>query len=111
VGAPLRATVPIHAPPGWHLYGTEAERVRALPGADRSLGLGLCAAMVRFAVQSEYAHTVEDVLARRWRAIFLDARQAARMAGNVAAILREEGVTDPRTDDFLALAERYATGL
>jgi len=111
VGAPLRATVPIHAPPGWHLYGAEAERVRALPGADRSLGLGLCAAMVRFAVQSEYAHTVEDVLARRWRAIFLDARQAARMAGDVAAILREEGVADPRTDDFLALAERYASGL
>ena len=34
--------------------------------------------------------------------------QAARMAGSVAAILREEGIADPRTDDFLALAHRYA---
>jgi len=107
VGAPLRASVPIHAAPGWHLYGTEAERVRALPGADQSLGLGLQAAMVRFAVRCEHALTVEDVLARRWRALFLDAAQAARMAGTVASILREEGVSDPRTDDFLALAERY----
>ena len=111
VGAPLRATVPMHAPPGWHLYGAEADRVRALPGAEQRLGLGLCAAMVRFAVRCEYAHTVEDVLARRWRALFLDARLAAGMAGAVAALLREEGVAEPRTDDFLALAERYATGL
>lgn len=108
VGAPTSASVPIHAPPGWHLYGAEAERVRDLPGADQILGLGLCAAMVRFAARSEYALTVEDVLARRWRALFLDAAQSARMAGAVAAILREEGVADPRTDDFMDLAERYA---
>ncbi|WP_322469523.1 glycerol-3-phosphate dehydrogenase/oxidase [Hydrogenophaga sp. SNF1] len=108
VGAPVRASVPIHAAPGWHLYGTEAERVRGLPGADQALGLGLHAAMVRFAVRCEHALTVEDVLARRWRALFLDATQAARMAGSVAAILREEGIADPRTDDFLALARRYA---
>ena len=108
VGAPVRASVPIHAAPGWHLYGTEAERVRGLPGADQALGLGLHAAMVRFAVRCEHALTVEDVLARRWRALFLDAIQAARMAGSVAAILRDEGIADPRTDDFLALAHRYA---
>jgi glycerol-3-phosphate dehydrogenase len=111
VGAPARATVPLHAPPGWHLYGLEAEHVRALPGADQQLGMGLCAAMVRFAVRREYAHTVEDVLARRWRALFLDARPAAAMAGAVAAILREEGVAETRTGEFVALAERYATGL
>ncbi|NIM43281.1 MAG: FAD-dependent oxidoreductase [Hydrogenophaga sp.] len=108
VGAPGSASVPIHTAPGWHLYGTEAQRIQALPGADRALGMGLCAAMVRFAVRSEHALTVEDVLARRWRALFLDATQAGHMAADVAAILREEGVTDPRTDDFLALARCYA---
>ncbi|MCY1382012.1 hypothetical protein D9M69_699880 [compost metagenome] len=64
--------------------------------------------MVRFAVRCEHALTVEDVLARRWRALFLDAAQAARMAKGVADILREEGVADPRTDGFLDLARRYA---
>ncbi|HSX94329.1 MAG TPA: glycerol-3-phosphate dehydrogenase/oxidase [Hydrogenophaga sp.] len=108
VGAPASASVPIHAAPGWHLYGTEAQQIQALPGADRILGLGLCAAMVRFAVRCEYALTVEDVLARRWRALFLDAVQAGRMAAEVADILREEGVSDPRTDDFMDLSRRYA---
>ncbi|MBL0945492.1 MAG: glycerol-3-phosphate dehydrogenase/oxidase [Hydrogenophaga sp.] len=108
VGAPPSASVPIHAAPGWHLYGAEAERVRALPGADRHLGMGLCVAMVRFAARHEYALTVEDVLARRWRALFLDAAEAARMAPEVAQVMREEGVAEPRLDDFLALAQRYA---
>jgi glycerol-3-phosphate dehydrogenase len=108
VGAPASASVPIHAAPGWHLYGAEADEVRALPGADQALGLGLTAAMVRFAVRKEYALTVEDVLARRWRALFLDAAQAIQMAPAVASILREEGVADPRADDFLCLAQRYA---
>ncbi|MCM3562959.1 glycerol-3-phosphate dehydrogenase/oxidase [Hydrogenophaga intermedia] len=108
VGAPASASVPIHAAPGWHLYGAEADEVRALPGADQALGLGLTAAMVRFAVRKEYALTVEDVLARRWRALFLDAAQAMQMAPAVASILREEGVADPRADDFLCLAQRYA---
>lgn len=109
LGAPAGASVPIHAAPGWHLYGTEADQVRALPGADQALGLGLTAAMVRFAVRNEFALTVEDVLARRWRALFLDAARAECMAAAVAPILREEGVVDPRTDEFLSLARRYAT--
>src|SRR5690606_11016092 len=108
VGTPASASVPIHAAPGWHLYGAEADHVRALPGADQALGLGLCAAMVRFAVRSEFAITVEDVLARRWRALFLHAARAAEMAAAVASILIEEGVADPRTDEFLDLARRYA---
>ena len=43
--------------------------------------------MVRFAARSEYARTVEDVLARRWRLLFLDARLAGSLAGEVGAIL------------------------
>ena len=33
---------------------------------------------------------------------------AAEMAAAVASILIEEGVVDPRMDDFLGLARRYA---
>ena len=63
--------------------------------------------MVRHAVRAEWACCVEDVLARRWRALFLDAREAARMAPAVAAILIEEGVAQPDLQGFLALCRQY----
>jgi glycerol-3-phosphate dehydrogenase len=97
VGAPQRATVPITAPPGEHLYGEEASMLGELPGADRWLWRdaesgqgGLSEAMVRFAVRHEMAQSVEDVLARRCRLLFLDAAEAGRQAAAVAMILAEE---------------------
>jgi glycerol-3-phosphate dehydrogenase len=92
VGAPLAAAAadPMTAVPGLHLYGTEAPAVAALPGVDRELLPGLTEAMVRFAVRHEYARTVEDVLARRSRWLFLDAAAAASVADDVAAVLAEE---------------------
>jgi len=92
VGAtpPAAATVPLSAPPGLHLYGSEAAAVAALPGAGRDLLPGLTEAMVRFAVRREFARGVEDVLARRTRWLFLDAAAAASVADDVAAIVAEE---------------------
>lgn len=108
VGASASAAkVPLEAAPGWHLYGSEEPLVRACPGADRILGMGLTEAMVRFAARHEYAWTVEDVLARRWRALFLDARQALAMAPTVAQILQEETGLDPRQAEFEALCRQY----
>jgi len=108
VGASASAAkVPLEAAPGWHLYGSEEPLVRACPGADRLLGMGLTEAMVRFAARHEYAWTVEDVLARRWRALFLDARQALAMAPTVAQILQEETGSDPRQAEFEALCRQY----
>ena len=52
--------------------------------------MGLTEAMVRFAVRYEAARTVEDVLARRSRILFLDAQLAAALAEEVAAIVAEE---------------------
>jgi glycerol-3-phosphate dehydrogenase len=87
-------------PPGEHLYGSEAAALRALPGAENWLWRapagpapgprGLSEAMVRFAARHEMARTVEDVLARRSRLLFLDAAEAARQARAVAEILAEE---------------------
>ena len=108
VGASASAAkVPLEAAPGWHLYGSEEPLVRACPGADRILGMGLTEAMVRFAARHEYAWTVEDVLARRWRALFLDVRQALAMAPTVAQILLEETGSDPRQAEFEALCRQY----
>ena len=90
VGAPTHAEHSLTGPPGLHLYGTEAPIVQALPGADREIAPGLSEAMVRFAARFEYARTVEDVLARRTRWLFLDARIAIAAADRVAGILSEE---------------------
>ena len=48
------------------------------------------AAEVVWAVRHEMARTVEDVLARRLRLLFLDARNAMAAAPVVAAIMRKE---------------------
>ncbi|XAH24288.1 glycerol-3-phosphate dehydrogenase/oxidase [Xylophilus sp. GW821-FHT01B05] len=111
VGAPLPSQVQhrISDAPGLHTYGVEAAAVAALPGADVELAPGLTEAMVRFAVRHEYARTVEDVLARRSRLLFLDAALALSLAPRVAALLQEEGLADPATADFEVLAQQYAT--
>jgi glycerol-3-phosphate dehydrogenase len=111
VGAdPRRGPIrPLADPPGPHLYGSDAGALEALPGARRTIGEGLTEAMVRFAARHEWARTVEDVLARRSRLLFLDAAAAAAAAPEVARVLREETDVDPRLDAFLALARRYGT--
>ncbi|MEK9951313.1 MAG: glycerol-3-phosphate dehydrogenase C-terminal domain-containing protein, partial [Curvibacter sp.] len=83
----------------------EASVLAGLPGAGEELAPGLTAAMVRFAAKHEYALTVEDVLARRSRILFLDAALAADLAPAVAVLLREETGRDPGLAAFLALAQ------
>ena len=104
---PAAGRRPISEPQGLHSYGSEQGAVRELPGATRLLGAGLTEAMVRFAARREYARTVEDMLARRWRLLFLDAALAASLAPQVAAILQEETGADPRVADFQALCRLY----
>jgi len=113
VGAPPLGTAPVSLTdlPGPHLYGAEAAALAALPGADTMLLPGFSEAMVRFAARHELARSVEDVLARRSRWLFLDARRAAEAAGRVAAILQEELGADfnpaASAAEFTAVAARY----
>lgn len=74
------------------VFGAEREAVDSLPGAGERVqdGLDLTAAEVRFAVRHELARTVEDVLARRHRALFVDAALAVAAAPRVAALMAEE---------------------
>ena len=111
VGAPVHGEHSLTEPPGLHLYGTEAPIVLALPGAAREIAPGLTEAMVRFAARFEYARTVEDVLARRSRWLFLDARIAISAADRVAGILSEElgecFNADASANAFRELANQY----
>lgn len=95
--------------PGLHLYGSDAGVVTSLEGAGDVLGGGLLASMVRFAARYEYARTVEDVLARRSRLLFLDAALAADIAPAVAQLLWAENGIDPQCEAFLALCKQYQT--
>jgi len=111
VGAPASgaATTRISEAPGAHLYGSERGLLETLPGASRMLAPHVSEAMVRFAVRHEYARTVEDVLARRSRLLFLDARAAALAAPGVADVMADELRRPVPVDEFLALAQRYVT--
>ncbi len=79
----------------WY-YGSDATRVEELVVADPDLAAPLhpkfthIQAEVVWAVRHEMARTVEDVLARRLRVLFLDARAAIQMAPKVAEIMAWE---------------------
>ncbi len=69
-------------------------------------------AEVIWAVRHEMARTVEDVLARRVRALFLDAQAAIDMAAAVAALLAAELNRDfewekQQVDVFIGVAKGY----
>ena len=89
-------------------YGDEASWVDTTTGHDVWITPELSEAMVRFAARYEYALTVEDVLARRTRILFLDAKLAARIAPRVAELLQEEAEIDPQLEQFMSLAAQYA---
>jgi glycerol-3-phosphate dehydrogenase len=77
-------------------YGSDAPAIRKLaeerPALDRPLDsqLPYIEAEVVWAARREMARTVEDILARRTRALFLNAQAAVRMAPRVAELLAEE---------------------
>ncbi|RTL29101.1 MAG: FAD-dependent oxidoreductase, partial [Rhodocyclaceae bacterium] len=99
--------------PSDDVFGTDRPAVDALPGAGRQLhpALSLSEAEVRFAAREEQARDVEDVLARRHRALFVDATAASEAAPAVAAILAEELDWDTeRTREMTEAFHRLAEG-
>jgi glycerol-3-phosphate dehydrogenase len=120
VRLPLVGAAPgrsLSEPPGEHLYGSEAALLRSLPGADHWLWrdgdsgqAGLSEAMVRFALRYEMARSIEDVLARRSRLLFLDAARAAQLIEPVAELIESElgrPVDAPQRQAFADLAQHY----
>ncbi|WP_321995530.1 glycerol-3-phosphate dehydrogenase/oxidase [Draconibacterium orientale] len=79
-----------------YVYGSDIEKINMLVKEEGKYDVLLHPdytfreAHVVWAAREEMAQTVEDVLARRVRALFLDARAAIEMAPRVAAILAKE---------------------
>jgi glycerol-3-phosphate dehydrogenase len=79
-----------------HYYGSDRVALRKLIDYDMELGeklhdrLPYLKASVVWAVRSEMAMTVEDVLSRRTRAILLDAKASVEIAPVVAKLMAKE---------------------
>jgi glycerol-3-phosphate dehydrogenase len=100
------------------VYGSDAAHIRALQESSPELALELnpalpyLAAEVVWAAREEMALTVEDVLARRTRALFLNAGAAIAMAESVARLLaaelgRDQAWVAAQISQFHTLAEQY----
>lgn len=100
------------------LYGSDAARINAMmsdrPELKRRLhsDFPFTAAEVVWGVHHEMARTVEDILARRLRILFINAHTALQMAPAVAAILaselkRDQTWVQDQIKQFSSLAHRY----
>jgi glycerol-3-phosphate dehydrogenase len=102
----------------WDVYGSDAALVRKLaaenPGWDERLhpNLPYHICEVIWAVRNEWARTIEDVLARRTRALLLDARASQEIAPRVAELMalelgRDEAWQRAQVVEYRSLAEGY----
>jgi len=100
------------------VYGSDAPAVKLLARENAAWKetlddrLPYIGAEVVWATRHEMARTVEDVLARRMRALFLDARAAIDMAPAVARLMAAELKKDNNWEkeqivSFLAVAKNY----
>ena len=98
------------------MYGSDAPLVeQAAAGEPLDAELPYSAAEVVWAVREEMARTVEDVLARRTRALFLNSRAALRMAPRVAHLmageLKQDGAWEAaQLESFRHTARNYLPG-
>lgn len=102
----------------WSDYGDDARLLASLAAETPSWGeqlhprLPYRACEVVWGVRAEWARTVEDVLARRTRALFLDARASMEIAPQVAQLMaaelgRDEEWQKEQVESFCRLAAGY----
>jgi glycerol-3-phosphate dehydrogenase len=99
------------------VYGSDAQSIRKLAQDPRlavqlHTSLPYIAAEVVWAARTEMARSVEDVLARRTRALFLNARAAMAMSEPVGALLaaelgRDDSWVAAQVTEFRTLAQQY----
>jgi glycerol-3-phosphate dehydrogenase len=101
-----------------YIYGSDCDNILMLQKEKKEYGeklhpdLGFTVAEVVWAVRKEMARTVDDVLARRVRILYLDARASITAAPKVAAIMAKELDKDKeweeqQTEDYTKMAQAY----
>ncbi len=100
----------------FYYYGSEAARLTSMMNGNAdtwiSEKLRIHEVQVVWAVEHEMARTLEDVLARRTRALLLDAKESMRIARPVAAIMaivlnKDEHWINEQVKEFTELADQY----
>lgn len=100
------------------IYGSDAKGIKALIQENAELGeklennLPYLRAEVVWAVRNEMARKVEDILARRLRILFLNAKAAIDMAPEVASLMAKELGYDSEWEknqvlEFTGIASKY----
>ena len=101
-----------------YIYGSDQPEIQNLIKEDQSLGeklhprLDFLKAEVVWAARQELARTVDDILARRVRMLFMDSKAAIECAPEVAKILAKELEKDDvwitkQIADFKEIAAHY----
>ena len=120
---PVTSTLLIHgwsqaqetSDPMW-FYGKDKQfinqRMSELPNNWLSHSLPLHEVQVAWAVEHEMARTIEDVLARRTRALLLDAKESLRIAPAVATVMaallnKDQRWIDEQLKDYSSLSKNY----
>jgi glycerol-3-phosphate dehydrogenase len=102
-------------------YGSDAVKIRELAAAQSELStplhpdLSICGAQVVWAVRHEMARTLDDVLARRTRCLFLNVRATLAIAPKVAQLMAHELSRDAswqqrQLDEFKTIAGCFTVG-
>ncbi|MFA8301248.1 MAG: glycerol-3-phosphate dehydrogenase/oxidase [Hyphomicrobiales bacterium] len=102
-----------------YFYGSDISHIKLMATEDDEFekklhkDLDYINAQVIWAVREEMARTVDDVLARRLRALFLDARAAIEAAPKVAEIMAKELNKDEvwihqQVEKFKSIAKGYS---
>jgi glycerol-3-phosphate dehydrogenase len=101
-----------------YVYGSDAEKINLVMEEDEGnatllhSGYSFTVAHIIWAVREEMAESLEDVLARRVRLLFLDAKAAIEIAPKVASVMAKE-LNKPKeweeqqVIDFTELAKCY----
>jgi len=100
-----------------YFYGTDKEGILELAKSEKleglvSKSLKIIAAQVVWATRYEMAKTVEDVLARRTRSLFLNAKESVAIAPRVASLMANELGYDKtwevaQIEEFKEIAKNY----
>ncbi|MBW2960410.1 glycerol-3-phosphate dehydrogenase/oxidase [Mesonia aestuariivivens] len=101
-----------------YIYGSDQEKIKKLMQEDPELAqklherLPFFKAEVVWAARQEMARTIDDVLARRVRALFLDAKAAIESAPIVADLLakelgKDESWKQNQIETFTKIAKNY----